>query len=58
VLQIHFTALNNVAEYEAPVHELRLAKEIGIQRILCFGDVDLVVHDVSQDPLGNPKRKV
>ena len=35
-LQIHFAASNNVAEYEAIVHGLRLAKEIGIRRILCF----------------------
>jgi ribonuclease HI len=42
-LQIHFAASNNVAEYEALVHGLRLAKEIGIRRILCYGDSDLVV---------------
>jgi ribonuclease HI len=58
MLQIHFAASNNVVEYEALVHGLRLVKEIGIQRILYFGDSDLVVHDVSQDPLENPKRKV
>ena len=29
-LQIHFKASNNVAEYEALVHGLRLAKELGI----------------------------
>src|ERR1041385_6134588 len=43
VLQIHFAASNNVAEYEALVHGVRLAKEIGIRRILCYGDSDLVV---------------
>ena len=37
-LQIHFAASNNVAEYEALVHSLRLAKELGIRRILCYGD--------------------
>jgi ribonuclease HI len=47
VLQIHFRASNNVAEYEALVHGLKLAKEISIRRILCFGDSDLVVHQVS-----------
>ena len=31
-LQIHFAASNNVAEYEALVHGLRLAKELGIRR--------------------------
>ena len=30
-LQIHFAASNNVAEYEALVHGLRLAKEIGVR---------------------------
>jgi ribonuclease HI len=47
VLQMHFRASNNIAEYEALVHGLKLAKEIGIRRILCFGDSDLVVHQVS-----------
>src|SRR4051812_42240008 len=37
-LQIHFAASNNVAEYEALIHRLRLAKELGIRRILCYGD--------------------
>jgi ribonuclease HI len=49
VLQMHFRASNNVAEYEALVHGLKLAKEIGIRRILCFGDSDLVVHQVFGD---------
>jgi hypothetical protein len=44
---MHFRASNNVAEYEALVHGLKLAKEIGIRRILCYGDSDLVVHQVS-----------
>jgi ribonuclease HI len=49
MLQIHFTTSNNVTEYEALIHGLKLAKEIGIQRILYFGDSDLVVHQVSGD---------
>ena len=48
-LQIHFKASNNVAEYEALVHGLKLANELGIQRILCFGDSDLVIQQVSGD---------
>ena len=47
VLQIHFAASNNVAEYEALIHGLRLAKELGIRRILCYGDSDLVVQQSS-----------
>ncbi|SPT18094.1 unnamed protein product [Triticum aestivum] len=46
-LQIHFAASNNVAEYEVLVHGLRLAKELGIRRILYYGDSDLVVQQSS-----------
>jgi ribonuclease HI len=49
VLQIHFVTSNNAAEYEALIHGLKLAKEIGIRRILCFGDSDLMAHQVSGD---------
>src|SRR3954467_387930 len=47
VLQIHFAASNNVSEYEALVHGIKVAKEIGIKRIMCFGDSDLVIQQVS-----------
>ena len=47
VLQIHFAATNNMAEYEALLHGLRMAKEIGISRISCYGDSDLVAQQVS-----------
>ncbi|SPT17877.1 unnamed protein product [Triticum aestivum] len=49
VLQVHFAASNNIAEYEALIHGLRLAKELGIRRILCYGDSDLVVQQSSGD---------
>ena len=48
-LQIHFAASNNVAEYEALIHGLPLAKDLGIRRILCYGDSDLVVQWSSGD---------
>jgi ribonuclease HI len=47
VLQIHFSASNNVAEYEALIHGLNVARDIGIRRIECFGDSDLVVQQSS-----------
>ncbi|KAK1613107.1 hypothetical protein QYE76_036780 [Lolium multiflorum] len=47
VLQIHFAASNNVAEYEVLIHGLKLAKKIGVRCILCFGDSDLVVQQAS-----------
>ncbi|KAK1695958.1 hypothetical protein QYE76_012655 [Lolium multiflorum] len=49
VLQIHFAASNNVAEYEALIHGLKLAKEIGVRRILCFGDSALVIQQASDE---------
>jgi hypothetical protein len=36
-----------VAEYEALVHGLKVSKEIGIHRIMCFGDSDLVIQQCS-----------
>ena len=36
-----------MAEYEALVHGLKMAKEIGIRRIICYGDSDLVVQQTS-----------
>jgi len=46
-LQIHFAASNNMTEYEALVHRLRLAKEIGIRQVLCYSDSDMVVQQSS-----------
>ena len=46
-LQIRFAASNNVAEYEALIHGLRLARELGIRWILCYGDSYLVVQQSS-----------
>ena len=47
VLQIHFIASNNVAKYEALLHGLKVAREINIKQIMCYGDSDLVVQQVS-----------
>ncbi|KAK1642431.1 hypothetical protein QYE76_060236 [Lolium multiflorum] len=47
LLQIHFEATNNMDEYEALLHGLRIAKEIGIKHIICCGDSDLVAQQVA-----------
>ena len=47
VLQIHFTATNNVTEYEALLHDMKVMKELGVKRIYCYGDSDLVVQQTS-----------
>jgi ribonuclease HI len=40
VLHIHFNA-TNMAKYEALMHDLVTAKDLGIMQIQCFGDSDL-----------------
>src|SRR4051812_12920835 len=47
MLQIHFTTTNNIAEYEALLHGIRMAKNIGITRLMCYGDSYLVAQQVS-----------
>jgi ribonuclease HI len=46
VLQIHFPTTNNIAEYEALLHGLRIAKEIGVQH-MCCGDFKLLAQQVA-----------
>jgi ribonuclease HI len=47
VLQIHFPTTNNIAEYKALLRGLCVAKEIGVQHIMCCGDSDLVAQQVA-----------
>jgi hypothetical protein len=47
MLQLHFACTINIVEYEALLHGLRVTKEMGISRIYCYGDSDLVVQQVS-----------
>jgi ribonuclease HI len=49
VLQIHFRASNNTAEYEAAIHSLRIAIELGIKRLMVYGDSALVIQQVNKD---------
>jgi ribonuclease HI len=44
--KLEFEATNNVAEYEALVLGLRAAKDMGIEELAVFGDVELIVHQV------------
>ena len=50
VLQIHFNATNNMVEYKALLHGLRIAKEIGIKHIICCGDSNLCLLYTSPSP--------
>ena len=46
VLQIHFKATNNIAEYEALLHGLHIARDLGVQRVVCYSDSELVAQQV------------
>lgn len=49
VQRIHFKASNNAAEYEAALHGLRVAIELGIKRLLVYDDSALVINQVNKD---------
>ena len=56
VLRLMFPCTNNATEYEALVHGLRMAKEMSLSWVRCFGDSNLVARQVlgkwdSKDPL-------
>jgi ribonuclease HI len=44
--KLEFETTNNVEEYVALVLGLRAAKDMGIQEISIFGDVELIVHQI------------
>jgi hypothetical protein len=49
ILQIHYKASNNGAEYEALIQGLRLAVSLGILRLLAFGDSKVVIEQVNKE---------
>jgi ribonuclease HI len=49
VLRLHVPASNNVAEYEALVNGLRIAIELGVQRLDARGDSQLVIDQVMKN---------
>jgi ribonuclease HI len=48
-IQLRFPATNNIAEYEGLVTGLRLAKDLGIRRLLIRGDSQLVAKQVQKE---------
>jgi ribonuclease HI len=48
VIQIHYKASNNSAEYEALINRLRIAVSLGIKRLLAFGDSKVVIEHVKK----------
>ncbi|XP_066316349.1 uncharacterized protein [Miscanthus floridulus] len=49
VLWIHFLASNNATEYEACLHGLRIAVELGVKRLMVYGDYALVINQLKKD---------
>ena len=49
VLRIHFLASNNVAEYEACLHGLHIAVELGVKRLMVYGDSALVINQLNKE---------
>jgi ribonuclease HI len=49
VLQIHYKASNNGAEYEALIHRLRIVVSLGIKQLLAFGDSKVVIEQVNKE---------
>ena len=48
-LRIHFPTSNNATEYEACLHGLRIAIELGVKCLLVYGDSALVINQVNKD---------
>jgi ribonuclease HI len=49
VLQIHYKASNNDAEYETLIHGLRIAVSLGIKQLVAFGDSMVVIEQVNKE---------
>lgn len=49
VLWIHFKASNNAAVYEAALHGLCIAIELGVKHLMVYGDLALVIDQVNKD---------
>jgi ribonuclease HI len=49
VIHLHFPASNNMAEYEPLVNGLRIAVELGVQRLDARGDSQLVIDQVMKN---------
>lgn len=45
-LQLHFRATNNVTVYEALLHGIRMAADLGVHHLYIRGDCELVMNHV------------
>ncbi|XP_066344042.1 uncharacterized protein [Miscanthus floridulus] len=49
VLCLHFRASNNTTEYEAALHGLRIAIELGVKCLQLYGDSALMINQLNKD---------
>jgi hypothetical protein len=49
VLQMHFTASNNAAEFEPLLHDLRIAMALGVHRLKVLGDSLHMVNQANKE---------
>jgi ribonuclease HI len=49
VPRLHFPASNNTAEYEAYLHGIRIAVELGVKCLHVYGDSALVINQLNKD---------
>jgi ribonuclease HI len=49
LVRLHFLASNDATEYEALIHGLRIAVELGIKGLEIRGDSELVMDQVMKD---------
>jgi ribonuclease HI len=49
VLRIYFPTSNNAIEYEACLHGMRIAVELGVKCLYIYGDSALVINQLNKD---------
>ena len=49
VLHLHFLASNNTVEYEAALHGLHIAVELGVKCLQVYGNSTLVINQLNKD---------
>ena len=48
-IRLHFSASNNITEYEALINRLRITVELGATRLYIRGDSELVIDQVMKE---------
>jgi ribonuclease HI len=49
VLRLYFPASNNTTEYEACLHDIQIAVELGVKCLYVYGDLALVINQLNKD---------